>query len=193
MTRLRRPQFYVLSVMLPLFALAGIACAVAASSAPPPPAAAAPTEVPDSSTAPPSEPPPPSAGTPYDPLPGTPPVSTPAPPPAAERLPHPGQRPSLTPEEEIERRREIGYQTAPRRIHVAGRDLELPQDVFVEYWIATAVCVVGGPCPEAPYYVIRRGNSTIMVSVRSGTLRDEKIAPGEEGAFDFLKAALTSE
>jgi hypothetical protein len=43
-------------------------------------------------------------------------------------------------------------------------------------------------CPEAPYYVLRRGNSTVGVS-RSGTRFAEKIAPGEEGAFDFLAEA----
>ena len=182
MARSRRLQVYVLGVMLPLSALAGIVCAAAPSSGPPLPSATTPSEGLDASAATPSQPPSPSAGTPPD--------STPAPPPFAERPPHLVQPPSLTPEEEIERRRKSGSQTTARRIHVAGRDVELPPDAFVDTYIITVLCVVGRPCPEAPYYVIRRGNSTIVVSRRSGTLRDEKIAPGEEGAFDFLKPAL---
>ncbi|MDP6403129.1 MAG: hypothetical protein QF467_06240 [SAR202 cluster bacterium] len=40
--------------------------------------------------------------------------------------------------------------------------------------------------------MIGRGNSTIAVSAPSGAIFEEKVAPGEEGAFDFLKEALAS-
>lgn len=81
-----------------------------------------------------------------------------------------------------------GPATKGSTIFIAGRKVQLPPDAYVESWIVSGFCE--GPCPELPLYVLKRGNSKISVSARSGTLGEEKVAPGEADAFDFLKEAL---
>ncbi|GEM_PF-5676105 len=61
---------------------------------------------------------------------------------------------------------------------------------FVEHLITSVSCLAGQTCPETPIYVIKRGNSSISVSVPTGTIIQEEIADGEEEIFDFLKEAL---
>ena len=70
--------------------------------------------------------------------------------------------------------------------------MRLPPDAFVEFLIEEVLCVFveGVSCPETPIIVLERWSSTIAVSVNSGKVVEEAIAPGEEGAFDFLKAVL---
>ena len=85
----------------------------------------------------------------------------------------------MTPDQELE----LSDKAVPRSILVAGRDLHLPSDAFGEFCISTAACVIGGPCLEAPYYVIKRENSRISVSVRSGTVIREDVAIGEGGGL----------
>jgi hypothetical protein len=81
-----------------------------------------------------------------------------------------------------------GPQTRGSTITIAGRQLALPTDAWIESLILAGTCA--GPCPELPLYQIKRGNSTISVGIPTGRINGEQIAPGEEGAFDFLKAAL---
>ena len=79
----------------------------------------------------------------------------------------------------------------PRRIpRIRGLLILLPPDAYIKHYINLVDCVAGEPCPEIPFYVIERGNSTISATARTGKVTGEDIAPGEEGAFDFLKAAL---
>jgi hypothetical protein len=102
------------------------------------------------------------------------------------------ERPPLTPEElpgppePFNQIRSRGPATRGAVINIAGRTVQLPPDAYIEENMAFVQCVEGLPCPEAPYYRLRRGESTVGVSLRSGARFAEKIAPGEEGAFDFL-------
>jgi hypothetical protein len=83
-----------------------------------------------------------------------------------------------------------GPTTCGAEIAVGGWKVQLPPDAYIEHLIISVNCVVGQPCPEAPYYSLRRGKSTVGVSIRSGARFGERIAPGEEGAFDFLGEAV---
>ena len=194
MARSRRLQTYILTATVALFVVAGVACTATPAASPPNPDASTPTELPPPTPVPPT----PSEPTPRHLDRSRPPDSTPSPPTPTAVL----ERPTLTPEEELELAKKefekakgqifyvSGPHTAGGLIRVAGRDVRLPADEFVAYWVTNISCVIGSPCPEAPYYVIQRGNSSIAVSVGSGTDFGENIEPGEEGAFDFLKAAL---
>jgi hypothetical protein len=73
---------------------------------------------------------------------------------------------------------------------LAGRAVRLPPDAYVEHFTVSVHCVVGRPCPQTPIYELRRGNSTIAVSAPTGAVVEERPAPGEERAFDFLREAL---
>lgn len=126
------------------------------------------------------------------------PPSTPSPAPTS--APAPRTTPNL--QEERRQRAEIlqqkpstvtavaGPETRGSTIRLAGKVVTLPSDAYVSRYIIEGLCPPGQKCPELPIYEIRRGNSTIMVSAKSGAIIEEKIAPGEEGAFDFLKRAL---
>jgi hypothetical protein len=83
-----------------------------------------------------------------------------------------------------------GTQTAGTRIRIDGRDVQLPPDAYVERFIQDGLCAPGRPCPEAPIYILRRGNSTISISMNSGKVNQESLAPGEASAFDFLNGVV---
>jgi hypothetical protein len=83
-----------------------------------------------------------------------------------------------------------GPETKGIRLDIAGIDVQLPSDVYVAHYIVHVQCGVGNFCPEAPIYVLQRGKSQISVSKPTGTMFEERIAPGEEGAFDFLREVL---
>jgi hypothetical protein len=82
-----------------------------------------------------------------------------------------------------------GPTTCGAEIAVGDWKVQLPPDAYIEHLIISVNCEVGQPCPETPYYSLRRGRSTVGVSIRSGARFGEEIAPGEEGAFDFLPKA----
>lgn len=98
------------------------------------------------------------------------------------------------PPEQLIRNNNIGLEAKGKPIRVAGIDVQLPPDAYVEYIIVDALpcppSIEGVNCPEVPFYKLRRGNSTIGVSIKSGTMFQEQVAPGEEGAFDFLREAF---
>ncbi len=73
---------------------------------------------------------------------------------------------------------------------IAGKRVQLPQDAFVDRYTISVLCVEHDACPQTPILQIKRGNSTIAVSAPSGTIVEERTAPGEERAFDFLKEVL---
>ena len=83
-----------------------------------------------------------------------------------------------------------GPETKGITLTIAGKKIKLPDDAFVEHNIVDAVGPAGGPRIETPVLVLKRGNSTLSISVTSGKIHEEKLAPGEEKAFDFLKKAL---
>jgi hypothetical protein len=90
-----------------------------------------------------------------------------------------------------------GPTTAGALIVIAGREVQLPADAYIDGGIVThADYGVGGPQPPpgagAPFIAIRRGNSQILVNIVTGVTWNESIAPGETGAFGFLFAALNA-
>ena len=84
-------------------------------------------------------------------------------------------------------------QPAPNKgetVTIAGVEIHLPEDAYIDYFISKARCLPGGTCARLPWVVIRRGESKIFVSIPTGVIDREIISSGEEGAFDFLKGAL---
>lgn len=80
--------------------------------------------------------------------------------------------------------------TRGKPITVGGRTVALPADAYVEGLTTNVLCVPERPCPETPFYTIRRGKSWLNVAVRSGKILAEGPALGEEGAFNSLKEAF---
>lgn len=111
-------------------------------------------------------------------------------------------RPPMSLEEERQRRKDEAQQVPGRTSVVAGPEtsgsnitvaeigVQLPANAFVNRYVVQVLCVAGLSCPQTPIYELKRGNSTISVSIPSGIILDEEIAPGEEGAFDFLKEVV---
>ena len=118
------------------------------------------------------------------------PIPTPAPP---THIPEPrSTQDTLTSEERerIKARRglpEWGPHTVGTVIEIAGRQVQLPEDVHVETVISTGLCAPGETCVDFPAWVLRRGDSLFTIGKQSG-----RPAPGREipEAFDFLREAL---
>ena len=133
-------------------------------------------------------------GTPGGSQPSTPPPPkpTPSPPP---NIPEPrSSQDTVTSEEreEVKARRgppPWGPHTAGSVIQIAGQHLQLPEDVYVEAIVSEILCIAGEPCPVAPLYVLRRGDSLASIEKRTG-----RFAPGTPvstmGTFDFIEKAL---
>ena len=133
-------------------------------------------------------------GTPGGSQPSTPPPPkpTPSPPP---NIPEPrSSQDTVTSEEreEVKARRgppPWGPHTAGSVIQIAGQHLQLPADVYVEAIISKGLCIAGEPCPVAPLYVLRRGDSLASIEKRTG-----RFAPGTPVStmetFDFIEKAL---
>ena len=98
----------------------------------------------------------------------------------------------------------LGPETAGSVLTVAGLQIQLPDDAYIHQIVNLVVClgesvvVVGEIAveetdlcpPQTPYYDLARGDSTVRVVEQTGRVFGETIAPGEEGAFNFLKEAL---
>lgn len=81
--------------------------------------------------------------------------------------------------------------TRGKAIIVAGRKVQLPPDAYVEWLVGDVACAPGSAdCPVPPLYTIRRQNSFVTVSVKTGKMGPMTIAADEEGILDFLKEAL---
>ena len=121
-----------------------------------------------------------------------PPKSTPSPP---THIPEPrSTQDTVTDEErdEVKRRRayssqEWGPHTAGTVIEIAGRQVQLPEDVHVEDVISEGLCAPGKTCVDVPAWVLRRGDSLFTIGKQSG-----QPAPGRDipEAFDFIREAL---
>ncbi|MBM3944553.1 MAG: hypothetical protein FJ317_03570 [SAR202 cluster bacterium] len=127
----------------------------------------------------------------------TPPSELPDPPPT----PTPGEKQPTPTLEEIyeehqnfytENKNSIRRAKDIRSLTLNGKVVNLPPDVDVAGITVSILCVAGTPCPtdELPFYILRRGDSRADVSEKTGRIALEKVAPGEEGAFDFLREAL---
>ena len=133
-------------------------------------------------------------GTPGGSQPSTPPPPkpTPSPPP---NIPEPrSSQDTVTSEEreKVKARRgppPWGPHTAGSVIQIAGHQLQLPSDVYVEAIVSEILCIAGEPCPVAPLYVLRRGDSLASIEKRTG-----RFAPGTPVStmetFDFIEKAL---
>jgi len=84
---------------------------------------------------------------------------------------------------------DIRQDTRGKPITVGGKTVQLPPDGFVYGMVTDVLCAPGRTC-ETPFFIIQRGNSQVNVGVHSGRILEERLAPGEERAFDFLKEAL---
>ena len=119
-----------------------------------------------------------------------PPESTPSPP---LNIPEPrSTQDGLSSEErnEIKARRgapQWGPHTAGTLIEIAGRQVQLPENVHVKTVIAHILCAPGGSCVDTPAWVLQRGDSLFSIGRQSG-----RPAPGRDipEAFDFLREAL---
>ena len=123
-----------------------------------------------------------------------PPKSTPSPP---THIPEPrSTQDTVTDEErdEVKRRRayssqEWGPHTAGTVIEIAGRQVQLPTDVYVEGIVDHVLCVEGESCPNTPIYGLRRGDSRVGIEEHTG-----QFVPGSSdsdlAAFDFIQEAL---
>ena len=74
-----------------------------------------------------------------------------------------------------------GPHTAGSKIDVAGVEIQLPPDVFINGVMVAADCPVGRACMSAPAYVLHRGEHY-----------PTHIAIGEGGAFDALLEQLNN-
>lgn len=116
-------------------------------------------------------------------------------PPPPETTPEPPKEmtPIPTIEEKVVTVESTGPSTKGALITVANKEIQLPPDAYIAHDLIDVVCVIGGPpCPETPLYVLARWNSTIMVSIPSGIIYEEKIGEGDVEPFQFLKEALPS-
>ena len=124
------------------------------------------------------------------PKPPPPPKSTPSPPPNIPDLAQ--DTVSSEEREEVKARRgppPWGPHTAGSVIQIAGHQLQLPSDVYVEAIVSEILCIAGEPCPVAPLYVLLRGDSLASIEKRTG-----RFAPGTPVStmetFDFIEKAL---
>ena len=85
---------------------------------------------------------------------------------------------------------DIREETRGKPVTLGGKTVQLPPDAYVDGMVTHVLCGGSPEACETPFYNIRRGRSLINVTVRTGRILSEHIAPGEEGAFDFLKEAL---
>jgi hypothetical protein len=83
-----------------------------------------------------------------------------------------------------------GAQTLGATIRIAGMTIVLPPDTYVSAYEPYEKCVVGQPCPDPPIYELRRGASSLRIEAQSGAVLEERTAPGETAAFEFLHGAL---
>ena len=82
-----------------------------------------------------------------------------------------------------------GSHTAGTVIEIAGRQVQLPTDVYVEGIVDHVLCVEGESCPNTPIYGLRRGDSRVGIEEHTG-----QFVPGSSdsdlAAFDFIQEAL---
>jgi hypothetical protein len=79
-------------------------------------------------------------------------------------------------------------------VTLGGKRIPLPPDAYLEEVVVSMNCAplpgTAAVCPELPLAVIRRGQSRLFVSMRSGKISHEQTVAGEESAFHVLRAAL---
>ena len=126
---------------------------------------------------------------PFRVAPPPPPLSTPSPP----QLPTPTPHDPATFEEvkaltEAMARETRQVKNVGGPVKLAGRLIQLPDDAYEASW-SWGDCAGSMPCPKNPVITIARGASKVTVG-GDGKVWSAELAPGEAGAFDFLKEAL---
>jgi len=106
------------------------------------------------------------------------PVSTSTPPP--DHFMHPRKK------EPMPKTKGIPLREVMRSIRIAGTEIELPSDTFVESVITSAICDPNRPCPSPPAYELKRGAAELIIT-HTGA-----IVKGDIDNFPFLKAFLAS-
>lgn len=76
-----------------------------------------------------------------------------------------------------------GEQTAGKPIVVAGKEIQLPADVYVAHYIISSLCGGGasGKCPQPPMYVLayRGTEKTIAINTETGIVQDNPDKPAD--------------
>lgn len=91
-----------------------------------------------------------------------------------------------------------GSTTRGSIITIAGRDIQMPDNVEIDGFLSNASCPVGVPCLIPPIYTLRNNETrnTIGVSVRTGMVGDPGLPPDELAAirteFQWLVDALAT-
>lgn len=90
-----------------------------------------------------------------------------------------------------------GPETKGAAVSIAGKTITLPADAQVGAILAVGLALVGPGTPEfsddSPVMLIERGDSFVWIDMHTGRVTDGGIAPGGEGAFDFLKESFPDE
>lgn len=124
------------------------------------------------------------------------PSMTPPPPPPPPFSGMPGAVPPPTQSDVKENGVEVllaGPQTSGAEITIAGKTIKLPEDAQLGGLVVDVLAVQGATDPMAdhlPLIIIQRGSSTVYVGLNDGVFVYGSLAPGEEGAFDFLKESF---
>jgi hypothetical protein len=91
-----------------------------------------------------------------------------------------------------------GPMTRGTQVTIAGKTVVLPEDAELGGLVVSANPAVeaDGTCPgcaaleHLPFLRIIRGNSVVSIGEKTGVVVGGRIAPGEEGTFDFLKVVF---
>jgi hypothetical protein len=75
-------------------------------------------------------------------------------------------------------------------LHIAGKDVQLSDDTYVEGIMVAAEVAPGARIPSLPIAIIHRGPYTIAISIKTGEMYFDSSTPKELAeamrAFDFL-------
>lgn len=73
---------------------------------------------------------------------------------------------------------------------IAGKTVKLPDDAWIRGIMVTWLVITPDSAKaynNRPVMIINSGNSTIGIGINTGVVTGGRVAPGEEGSFDFLK------
>ena len=74
-------------------------------------------------------------------------------------------------------------------IVIAGIEIQLPSDVWVDKWNPDMSCAEGKKCPTMPYWTLYNGEGTIEID-GDGKIWQELIGCGDPAPFASIKKLL---